>query len=113
MRIETDVKLDFKDVLIRPKRSTLNSRNEVDINAIVPLLPHRLGVEGISAHRRQYGRDRHDGDGAGRSAATARSPRCTSIIPKARSPNSSPARTARTPSIRWASPRPTSKSSPR
>jgi len=32
MRIETDPKLDFKDVLIRPKRSTLNSRNEVDIN---------------------------------------------------------------------------------
>ena len=31
MRIENDVKLDFKDVLIRPKRSTLNSRNEVDI----------------------------------------------------------------------------------
>jgi GMP reductase len=31
MRIETDVKLDFKDVLIRPKRSTLTSRNEVDI----------------------------------------------------------------------------------
>jgi len=27
MRIENDVKLDFKDVLIRPKRSTLNSRN--------------------------------------------------------------------------------------
>ena len=31
MRIETDPKLDFKDVLIRPKRSTLNSRNEVDV----------------------------------------------------------------------------------
>jgi GMP reductase len=31
MRIENDVKLDFKDVLIRPKRSTLNSRNEVDV----------------------------------------------------------------------------------
>lgn len=29
MRIETDVKLDFKDVLIRPKRSTLTSRSEV------------------------------------------------------------------------------------
>ncbi len=29
MRIENDVKLDFKDVLIRPKRSTLNSRKEV------------------------------------------------------------------------------------
>lgn len=32
MRIENDVKLDFKDVLIRPKRSTLASRREVDIN---------------------------------------------------------------------------------
>lgn len=31
MRIEEDVKLDFKDVLIRPKRSTLGSRREVDI----------------------------------------------------------------------------------
>ncbi len=32
MRIEEDVKLDFKDVLIRPKRSTLGSRREVDIS---------------------------------------------------------------------------------
>lgn len=32
MRIEEDVKLDFKDVLIRPKRSTLSSRKEVDIS---------------------------------------------------------------------------------
>ncbi len=32
MRIEQDVKLDFKDVLIRPKRSTLASRKEVDIS---------------------------------------------------------------------------------
>lgn len=32
MRIEEDVKLDFKDVLIRPKRSTLASRSEVDIS---------------------------------------------------------------------------------
>lgn len=31
MRIEEDLKLDFKDVLIRPKRSTLSSRREVDI----------------------------------------------------------------------------------
>jgi len=31
MRIEEDIKLDFKDVLIRPKRSTLASRREVDI----------------------------------------------------------------------------------
>jgi GMP reductase len=31
MRLETDVKLDYKDVLIRPKRSTLGSRSEVDL----------------------------------------------------------------------------------
>lgn len=31
MRIEEDLKLDFKDVLIRPKRSTLRSRSEVDL----------------------------------------------------------------------------------
>jgi GMP reductase len=31
MRIETDPKLDFKDVLIRPKRSTLASRANVDL----------------------------------------------------------------------------------
>ncbi len=31
MRIEESVKLDFKDVLIRPKRSTLSSRKDVDI----------------------------------------------------------------------------------
>lgn len=32
MHIEESVKLDFKDVLIRPKRSTLTSRAEVDIS---------------------------------------------------------------------------------
>ena len=31
MRIENDPKLDFRDVLIRPKRSTLGSRAEVDV----------------------------------------------------------------------------------
>ena len=31
MRIEEDIKLGFKDVLIRPKRSTLKSRSEVDL----------------------------------------------------------------------------------
>lgn len=31
MHIENTVRLDFKDVLIRPKRSTLTSRSEVDI----------------------------------------------------------------------------------
>ena len=32
MRIENDPKLDFRDVLIRPKRSTLGSRAHVDVN---------------------------------------------------------------------------------
>jgi GMP reductase len=31
MHIENTLRLDFKDVLIRPKRSTLTSRSEVDI----------------------------------------------------------------------------------
>ena len=31
MRIETELKYDFDDVLIRPKRSTLSSRKEVDL----------------------------------------------------------------------------------
>ena len=31
MRIENDVKYDYSDVLIRPKRSTLSSRNEVSL----------------------------------------------------------------------------------
>src|SRR6056300_1282882 len=31
MRLEEDLKLDYKDVLIRPKRSTLKSRSEVSL----------------------------------------------------------------------------------
>ncbi len=31
MRIEEEIKLDYSDVLFRPKRSTLNSRKEVDL----------------------------------------------------------------------------------
>ncbi len=65
MRIETDVKLDFKDVLIRPKRSTLNTRSAVDVSRAFRFIHTGVGVEGISAHRRQHGRDRDDGDGPG------------------------------------------------
>ena len=32
MRIEEEVKLDYSDVLFRPKRSTLSSRKDVDLN---------------------------------------------------------------------------------
>ena len=31
MRIENDIKLGFKDVMFRPKRSTLKSRSEVNL----------------------------------------------------------------------------------
>jgi len=34
MRIEEDIKLDFDDVLIKPKRSTLKSRKAVDIERV-------------------------------------------------------------------------------
>ena len=32
MRIEYDIKLGFKDVMIRPKRSTLKSRSQVKLD---------------------------------------------------------------------------------
>ena len=32
MRIEEDLKLDYSDVLFRPKRSTLSSRKNVNLN---------------------------------------------------------------------------------
>ena len=31
MKIETDIKLDFQDVLFRPKRSSMSSRSDVDL----------------------------------------------------------------------------------
>ncbi len=47
MRIEEDLKLDFKDVLIRPKRSTLTSRSEVDISREFVFLHSRQHYHGI------------------------------------------------------------------
>ena len=32
MRIENDIKLDYSDVLFKPKRSTLGSRKKVDLH---------------------------------------------------------------------------------
>ena len=53
MRIEEDIKLDFKDVLIRPKRSALRSRSEVDLEREY-LFPHSnlkwKGIPIISAN---------------------------------------------------------------
>lgn len=47
MRIEQDLKLDFKDVLIRPKRSTLTSRSEVDISREFVFLHSQKKYHGI------------------------------------------------------------------
>ena len=47
MRIEQDIKLDFKDVLIRPKRSTLTSRSEVDISRDFVFLHSQQTYHGI------------------------------------------------------------------
>src|ERR1035437_6695834 len=47
MRIEQDLKLDFKDVLIRPKRSTLTSRSEVDISRDYIFLHSQRRYQGI------------------------------------------------------------------
>lgn len=47
MRIEAELKLDFTDVLIRPKRSTLTSRSEVDISREFVFLHSRRAYRGI------------------------------------------------------------------
>jgi GMP reductase len=47
MRIEEDIKLDFRDVLIRPKRSTLSSRKEVDLVKFYKFKHSRYEYEGI------------------------------------------------------------------
>jgi GMP reductase len=47
MHIEQELKLDFKDVLIRPKRSTLTSRFEVDIARRYTFRHGKFAYEGI------------------------------------------------------------------
>lgn len=47
MRIELDVKLGFKDVMIRPKRSTLKSRSEVSLSRKYKFLHGSGEWEGI------------------------------------------------------------------
>lgn len=47
MIIEEDIKLDFKDVLIRPKRSTLSSRREVDLTRTYRFKYSKLEWTGI------------------------------------------------------------------
>jgi GMP reductase len=47
MRIENEVKLDFKDVLIRPKRSTLSTRSNVDISREFRFRHARVDYHGV------------------------------------------------------------------
>jgi GMP reductase len=47
MRIEQEIKLDFKDVLIRPKRSTLQTRADVDLTREYIFKHSRFSWKGI------------------------------------------------------------------
>jgi GMP reductase len=57
MRIESEVKLDFSDVLIKPKRSTLGSRKEVDLYREFQFrnyIPPDMSMEAIRPESPQY-----------------------------------------------------------
>ncbi|MBU0800939.1 MAG: GMP reductase [Alphaproteobacteria bacterium] len=72
MRIEEEIKLDFKDVLIRPKRSTLASRKEVDLRRkyqcrwsgkiidSVPIIAANMDGVGTMAMARTFGAGGND-----------------------------------------------------
>ena len=47
MRIEQDIKLGFKDVLIRPKRSNLKSRAQVQLERDFKFLHSDLNWTGV------------------------------------------------------------------
>jgi hypothetical protein len=109
MRIETDVKLDFKDVLIRPKRSTLNTRSAVDVDRAFrflhtgsewkgfPLIAANMDVTGTMAMAHTLGKH-----GA-----------LTALHKHYPEPKLIEFFAAGTPSIRSARPRPMSRNSPR
>ena len=46
MRIEEEIKLDYSDVLFRPKRSTLKSRKDVDLNRTYKFKHSKLNWKG-------------------------------------------------------------------
>ena len=57
MRLEEDMKLDYKDVLIRPKRSTLGSRKEVDLHRGYTWRnwkPEDMSIEQLKPERRHW-----------------------------------------------------------
>ena len=57
MRLEEDMKLDYKDVLIRPKRSVLGSRKEVDLHRGFTWRnwqPEEMSMENLRPERRHW-----------------------------------------------------------
>ena len=57
MRIEQDLKLDYSDVLIRPKRSTLGSRKEVDLERgywFRNYTPEDMSIEMLKPDRKHW-----------------------------------------------------------
>jgi GMP reductase len=70
MRIESEIKLDYKDVLIRPKRSTLKSRKDVSLFRSytfrnskqswtgIPIMA--ANMDGVGTFRMHYELSKHD-----------------------------------------------------
>ena len=54
MRIEYDIKLGFKDVMFRPKRSTLKSRSQVSLEREF-IFRNSKNLAWCSHYRCQYG----------------------------------------------------------
>ena len=55
MRLEEDLKLDYKDVLIRPKRSTLHSRKQVKLNRKFQFRNYKPGYPDHAIHEHYIG----------------------------------------------------------
>ena len=104
MRVETDLKLGFKDVLIRPKRSTLKSRAQVELERTFTFL-----------HSRGSGPACRSSPPTWIPSAPSRSPRfwprttvlCgrpQTLLPRANGMLSRPARTGRSTRGSWSAP---------
>ncbi len=80
MRIEADLKLDFKDVLIRPKRSTLTTRSDVDISREFTFRHTGAKYSRYPDRRLEHGHDGHVRDRPRARSVPGCRPRCTSIM---------------------------------
>ena len=48
VKIDEDIKLDFSDVLIKPKRSTLKSRSQVNLDRCFTTKHSKIKWEGVT-----------------------------------------------------------------